>query len=91
MNIYRKIHNPYDISFKYSSIALNKRLHEYLGLPGTYERRYPTEVVTRDMENRRMDELYKTEENMLINLEEESSTLTENTLKKFAIYHDFAR
>ena len=78
-----------DKTLKYSSAVLSKLQHEYLGLPGTYETRYPNEVVLPNMESGRMDELYSVEEGILINLEEESDDITENTLLKFAKYRTF--
>lgn len=75
-----KLKKPYhsnDITHKYAAMAFRKRMHEYLGLPGTYHRRCPTEVVLRTMATGRMDELYSTKEGMLINLEEESDVVTE--------------
>ena len=71
-------------------MTFRKRMHEYLGLPGTYHRRYPTEVVLRTMATGRMDELYSTKEGMLINLEEESDVVTEKTLAKLGKYKTFA-
>ena len=71
-------------------MAFRKKMHEYLDLPGTYHRRYPTEVVLRTMATGRMDELYSTKEGMLINLEEESDVVTEKTLAKLGKYKTFA-
>lgn len=85
----KKPYHKYDLTHKYSAMAFKKRLHQYLELPGHYHRRYPTEVVLRTMESGRMDELYSTIEGLLINLEEESGTVTEKTLKKLAKYKTF--
>ena len=71
-------------------MAFRKKMHEYLGLPWTYHRRYPTEVVLRTMATGRMDELYSTKEGMLINLKEESDVVTEKTLAKLGKYKTFA-
>ena len=73
----KKPHHLNDTTHKYAAMAFRKRMHEYLGLPGTYHRRYPTEVVLRTMATGRMDELYSTKEGMLINLDEESEVVTE--------------
>ena len=87
-----KTKKPYhkdDLTHKYSAMAFKKRFHKYLGLPGNYYHRYPTEVVLRTMESGRMDELYSTKEGILVNLEEESGDVTEKTLKKLAKYKTF--
>ena len=80
----------YDITFKYQAMAFRKRQHEYLGLPGDYIRRYPNEIVLRNMEYGRMDELYLVTGDLLVNLEEESGHITEKTLKKFGKYKVFS-
>lgn len=79
-----------DNTLKYTSAALSRLQHEYLGLPGTYETRYPNEVVLPTMQSGRMDELYSIKEGILINIEEESKDISEKTLKKFAKYRTFA-
>ncbi|WP_298521321.1 hypothetical protein [uncultured Methanobrevibacter sp.] len=90
-----KIKKPFhinDATIKYSSLAFRKRQHQYLKLPGEYIRRYPTEVVLPNMETGRMDELYSVrvkEGEMLINLEEESEKINDETLKKFGKYKTF--
>ena len=71
-------------------MAFRKKMHEYLDLPGTYHRRYPTEVVLRTMATGRMDELYSTKEGMLINLKEESEKKKKKTLAKLGKYKTFA-
>lgn len=78
-----------DRTAKYSSMALLRRQHEYLELPGEYETRYPTEVVFPNMDNGRMDDLYSVKEGMLINLEEETMDVSEKTLRKIARYRVF--
>ena len=78
-----------DRTAKYSSMALLRRQHEYLELPGEYETRYPTEVVFPHMDNGRMDDLYSVKEGMLINLEEETMDVSEKTLRKIARYRVF--
>lgn len=78
-----------DITSKYSAMAFRKRQHKYLGLPGEYIRRYPNEVVLRNLESGRMDELYSVTGNLLINLEDESENVTEKTMQKFSKYRVF--
>ena len=79
-----------DITFKYSAMAFRKRQHKYLGLPGEYIRRYPNEVVLRNLKTGRMDELYSVTTNLLINLEEESEDVNEKTMEKFSRYLVFS-
>jgi len=71
---------------KYLSLAQTKRQHQYLGLPGEFKTRVPTEIVYPDMTLGRADELYYTNEQLLVDLEEESDYITEETLIKFAKY-----
>ena len=75
-----------DLTHKYESAAQTRRQHQYFGLPGEFRTRYPTELVFPNMESGRMDELYSTDENMLIDLEEESNQINEETLRKFGKY-----
>ena len=71
-------------------MVLNKRLHKYLGLEGEYEVSYPTEVITRDIRNLRMDSLYETNLNQLNNIEAQSTSVLEKEMKRFATYRIFA-
>ncbi|MBE6495198.1 MAG: hypothetical protein E7Z78_02025 [Methanobrevibacter thaueri] len=84
-----KIPHVNDRTLKYSSMALCRRQHEYLGLPGEYESRYPNEVVFPNMESGRVDEFYSIKEGILINLEEESGKVSDKTLKKISRYRTF--
>lgn len=84
-----KIPHVNDRTLKYSSMALCRRQHEYLGLPGEYESRYPNEVVFPNMESGRVDEFYSIKEGILINLEEESGKVNDKTLKKISRYRTF--
>ena len=69
--------------------VLNKRLHQYLKLKDEYVVSYPTEVITRDMRNLRMDSLYKTK-NTLNNIEAQSTLVGIKEMKRFADYRIFA-
>lgn len=80
------IYHLNDRTMKYMSLAQSKRQHQYLGLPGEFLARLPQEVVFPNMDYGRADEFYLTDENMLINLEEESKGITIETLEKFAKY-----
>lgn len=75
---------------KYLSMAQAKRQHQYLGLPGNFKTRLPQEVVFPNMDIGRADEYYLTDDDLLINLEEESGHVTGKTLKKFSKYIIFA-
>ena len=71
---------------KYQSFAQSKRQHQYLNLPGEFKSRLPQEMVFTDMTSARADELYCNDENLLINLEEESDYLDSKSFNKFAKY-----
>lgn len=71
---------------KYKSLILSRHQHQYLGLPGTFEARYPQEIVFPNMEAGRVDEFYSTVEGLLINLEEESGDITGKVLEKVGKY-----
>ena len=53
----RKIYHLNDRTMKYLSLAQTKRQHQYLGLPGEFKTRVPTEIVYPDMTLGRADEL----------------------------------
>ena len=89
MDLTKKIYQTTDISFKYAMSVLNKRLHQYLKLKDEYVVSYPTEVITRDMRNLRMDSLYKTK-NTLNNIEAQSTLVGIKEMKRFADYRIFA-
>jgi len=81
-----KIYHLNDRTMKYLSLAQTKRQHQYLNLPGEFKTRVPTEIIYPNMTLGRADELYYTDEQLLIDLEEESDKITEKTLIKFAKY-----
>ena len=89
MDLTKRIYQSTDISFKYAISVLNKRLHQYLNLKDEYVLSYPTEVITRDMRNLRMDSLYKTR-NALNNIEAQSTKVGIKEMKRFADYRIFA-
>jgi hypothetical protein len=80
-----------DKTMKYKSMTQTKRQHEYLGLPGRFKLRFPQEVVFPDMDTGRMDELYLNDEDILIDLEEESEPLGPRTFRKYNKYNKFVR
>ena len=89
MDLSKKIYQPSDISFKYAFAVLNKHLHKYLKLEDDYVVSYPTEVITRDMRNLRMDTLYRTQ-NTLNNIEAQSTEVGIREMKRFVDYRIFA-
>ena len=82
----KKIYHINDRSMKYQSLILSRHQHQYLGLPGTFEARYPQEIVFPNMETGRADEFYSTVEGLLIDLEEESGDITDKVLEKVGKY-----
>lgn len=78
-----------DKTSKYANFAQIRRKHQYLGLPGNFKTRVPAEMVFTDMTTGRADELYYNDENLLINLEEESDYINTKTLEKFSIFNSY--
>ena len=86
----KKIYQINDRTMKYISLVQIKRRHQFWGLPGTFEARYPQEIVFPNMDSGRVDEYYSTKEGLIINLEEETKDVNEDTLKKISKYPIFA-
>lgn len=86
----KKIYHINDRTMKYKSLILNKYQHRYLRLPGTFEARYPQEIVFPNMKAGRADELYSTKEGLMISLEEESEKVDDGTFEKISNYVVFA-
>jgi len=82
----KNIYHINDRTMKYQTLILSRHQHSYLGLPGTFEARYPQEIVFPNMSAGRVDEFYTTAEGLLINLEEESGEITEKVLEKISNY-----
>ena len=72
-----------DKTMKYKSMTQTQRQHQYLGLPGKLKLRYPQEVVFPDMDTGRMDELYLTDQDILVDFEEKSEHIGPKTFKKY--------
>ena len=75
-----------------------EKLHDYLHLPGKFVKNYPTRIIRRDGSQREMDWLmlvepdYKTLfEKILINVEFQSSPVTEDKIKVLMDYKDYAK
>jgi hypothetical protein len=86
----KKIYHINDRTMKYKSLILNKHQHYYLRLPGTFEARYPQEIVFPNMKAGRVDEFYSTVEGLMVNLEEESDDIGDDVLEKISNYVIFA-
>ena len=82
----KKIHHLNDRTMKYETLAQTKRQHQYWGLQGEFKTPYPQEIVFPNMESGRLDALYSTNINMLVNLEEETKKPNEKTFEKFGKY-----
>lgn len=85
-----QIYQLNDRTLKYQSLAQTKRQHQYLGLPGEFKTRLPQEIVFPNMDFGRADEYYTTNEDLLIDLEEESAYISDETKEKFSKYVIFA-
>ena len=67
-------------------MAQTERQHKYLGLPGKFKTRVPQEIVFPNMDSARVDEFYLNDQDILINLEEETGMIREKTFSKFSKY-----
>lgn len=85
-----KAYHLNDRTMKYITLKQCRRQHYYLGLPGEYEARQPQEIVFKNMDIGRVDELYTTKEGLIINIEEESEIITNKTRAKYGKYAIFA-
>lgn len=85
----KKIYHLNDRTLKYKAMAQSERLHQYLELPGEYEAMYPQEIVFPNMDSGRVDDYHSTKEGLLINLEEETGDVSEETLEKYGRYAIF--
>ena len=81
-----KLYHLNDRTGKYQNLAQAKRQHQYFKLPGKFKTRLPQEIIFPNMISGRVDEYYYNDEGLLINLEEESKSITVKTLKKYAKY-----
>ncbi|WP_405304245.1 hypothetical protein [Methanobrevibacter sp.] len=78
--------NLEDKFFKYYWEKLPKELHYYIGEPGNYKKKYPTEIVTVNNENFIMDQLYERDDGLLNNVESQSSPTYKKELLRFNDY-----
>ena len=72
------------------TLAQTKRQHQYLDLPGEFLSWLPQEIVFPNLEVGRADEFYYADESLIVDLEEESSEITDDTMVKFSRYVIFA-
>ena len=79
-----------DRFFKYYWEKLPKEFHRYIGEPGEYKKKYPTEIVTIDNENFIMDQLYERDDGVLNNVESQSSPTYKKELLKFNEYQKYS-
>ena len=98
MILQKEIHHPNDITNRYLIEIMPEKLHDYLGLPGKFLKNYPTRIILRDGSQREMDWLMLVEpdnetlfEKILINVEFQSSAVTEDKIKALMDYKDYAK
>ena len=85
----KEISNHMDISTKYGFIALSEIIHKYFNLEGEYIHPIETEVITVNKRNLRMDIAYLRSENIINNIENQSSIVDMKKLKIIAEYAKF--
>lgn len=66
---------------KYQTYKLSELQQEYLEFPGDFEALYPQEIINSKMEGERADDIHSSTTGELINVEEESDYVTEETLR----------
>ena len=94
----KKVHHPNDVTNRYLSEVIPKILHRYFRLPGKFVRNYTTKIIRRDGSEGEMDWLILVEpdghrlfERILINVEFQSSRVTEEKIKIITDYRDYAK
>lgn len=94
----KKVHHPNDVTNRYLTISIPEILHNYFHLPGKYVRNYTTQIVKRDGSEGEMDWLILVEpdnsrlfEKILINVEFQSSRVTEEKIRIISDYKDYAK
>ena len=96
--IVSEIHHPNDVSFKFFEATHPKILYNYFKLPGIFVRNYPTTIIRRDGSEREMDWLILAKpdykeifEEMLVNIEHQSSPVDLEKIKTIADYKDYSK
>ncbi|MBE6499304.1 MAG: hypothetical protein E7Z80_01975 [Methanobrevibacter thaueri] len=94
----KKIHHPNDVVNIYLSTVIPEILHQYFKLPGKFVKNYTTKIIRKDGTEGQMDWLYLVEpdnqtlfEEILINVEFQSSKVTKEKIKIIADYRDYAK
>lgn len=81
-----KIHFPYDKLFKESALYFSQHFLEYFNLDDVLISSEPTEIITQDNKTLRMDYVFKTKDNKLVDLEFHTGNIKEKNLVKFNSY-----
>ena len=91
------VHHPNDITFKYLYTVMPEKLKNYFKLPGEFVRNFPTNIIIGDGMEREMDWLILVRsdddvlDELLINIEFQSSYVTLEKIKTMADYADYSR
>ena len=92
------VHHPNDVTIGYLIDVIPEKLHHYFKLPGKFVCNYPTRIIRRDGTEREMDWLMLVEadnitlfENILINVEFQSSYVSKEKIKVIADYRDYSK
>ena len=98
MIVTKKVHHPNDVTNVYFSELIPKILHGYFRLPGKFVRNYTVRIVKKDGSEGEMDWLILVElensrqfKKILINVEFQSSRVTEAKIKAISEYRDYAK
>ena len=94
----RRVHHPNDVTNRYFSEVIPGILHNYFRLPGKFIRNYTTKIIRRDGTEGEMDWLilveldnYRLFRRILINVEFQSSCVTEEKIEIISDYKDYAK
>ena len=91
------VHHPNDITFKYLYTVMPEKLKNYFKLPGKFVRNFPTNIIIGDGMEREMDWLILVRSDdddigeLLINIEFQSSYVTQEKIRTMADYADYSR
>ena len=78
-----------DVAMKYAFLVLGKHIHEFFDLEGVYCYNMGTEVITPGKKNLRMDVVYYRSDNIINNIENQTTLVDEEKLKAIAEYAKF--
>ena len=91
------VHHPNDITFKYLYTVMPEKLMNYFKMPGEFVRNFPTNIIIGDGVEREMDWLILVRsdddvfDELLINIEFQSSQVTLDKIRTMADYADYSR